>query len=859
MVGLMNQQPVLSHGAPIHGSQNLPVPPPEPLIGRDADLDAVQLSLKADTAVLLHGPAGIGKTALIAALAAGYAELPGGVLWLDIAGDTLRSLVTRVARAYGIAVPAVEDDLAAACEAVRDILYENRPLVVLDGAPPLEDTRQFVRECALGVPLLIAYPEMASGPWTPHEVTALGRDDERTLLLHHAEGALSDAAPEVGQLRRVLQGHPLSIEIAARQFASGNTPDEFFENMPDLPPGQRNRAMAVLMATYRMLPAELQGMVMLLGAAFAGGASEELLCDVSGARPDVLHRRMEMLVARGFAEERSSYGEPYFTTHDLVREFAQAFLRGKKRLNTMIARYLQGLPVYVRRHAGELSLDHYNRLSTEIPNILGAGLYAAQQDKLDFLRELMQPLEATRDEGFVALRRFEPELVWLNHLLEHPEAADHGVLGQLPSQDELLEPEAAVPAADEAAIPEGEPEETARPESPESVVTPPAPVADLPEEASAEDVTSSSAAEEVEPVETSAAAMAPLEDAPGELGDRSVEDVGAQVVLPESVETLEKLSVETAAQGEPDAAIAQYQHALENYQADGNVQDELAAIEALAKLNLNTERYDDVLAYLDRGMTLAQEADNPQREGEMLCILGDLQDELGRLEGAEMAYREAISALRPVEAWLDIGLTLEKLGRVYMKQRRVDDAIGVWQQALPIFEKEGRQQALRRLLNLLGDVNMRQMNWSQSESYYLRALETAEMLEEDRPQFVQLSKLAHLMETSGRRDGAITYYRRALHFALELAEPEQLGRTELALARLLIDDTLHLLRARQLLEAASELLPDDTEVQRLLRRARKRYERLLRADVTLPLAEDSLEEYARAAFNTETGPGDPDR
>ena len=306
-----------------------------------------------------------------------------------------------------------------------------------------------------------------------------------------------------------------------------------------------------------------------------------------------------------------------------------------------------------------------------------------------------------------------------------------------------------------------------------------APVADLPEEASAEDVSSAGAMDVAEDEVAPEVGTALFEQ-----GDHA-EDAGvltaAQVTLPEDVEALEKLSVETVEQGEPDEAIAQYQQALEGYQADGNVQDELAAIEALAKLNLNTERYDDVLAYLDRGMTLAQEADNPQREGEMLCILGDLQHDLGRLDGAEMAYREAISALRPVEAWLDIGLTLEKLGRIYMKQRRVDEAIGVWQQSLPIFENEGRWDLLRRVLNLLGDVNMRQMNWSQSEAYYTRALETAQALEEDRPQFVQLSKLANLMETSGRRDMAITFYRRALYFALRLAEPEPVSYTHLTL------------------------------------------------------------------------------
>ena len=76
----MNQQPFSPYGAPVHGSQNLLVCPPVRFVGRGADSDAIHKSLKIGTAVLLHGAAGIGKSALASSLAAGYAELPGGVL-----------------------------------------------------------------------------------------------------------------------------------------------------------------------------------------------------------------------------------------------------------------------------------------------------------------------------------------------------------------------------------------------------------------------------------------------------------------------------------------------------------------------------------------------------------------------------------------------------------------------------------------------------------------------------------------------------------------------------------------------------------------------------------------------------------
>lgn len=817
MVVVMNQQPLSPYGAPVYGSRNLPVRPPVEFVGRDADSDAIHKSLKIGTTVLLHGAAGIGKSALAASLAAGYAELPGGVLWLDVAQDTIRSLVTRVARAYGLDVPTFEDDLTETAEAVQAMLGAQRPLVVMDGYLDAKAAREFVRECASGVPMLLTHPTLVAGPWTPHPVESLSAEDARTLLMSHAGDALAAEASELAQFVELLAGHPLSIEISARQIAAGRPPDELLKQMPSLPPGQKNRAMGVIMAAYRLLPPKLQGMVMLLGTALAGGASQELLSDVSGARPDVLQAQMQQVVAHGFAQERVIFGAPYYTTHELIQEFSQAFLRGKKRLNTMFARYLQGIPAYIRRHVDETTPQHLQRLATEMPNILAAGLFAAENDKADVAQDVIQLLEMAADDGFVAAYKFEPELAWLKYLVAHPEASSAGILG-------VAEPEVEEPAVVLDAAPEAPGDVVAEPQAAISADVY-APVEGLPL------AERDGIKEAVTVLET-------------ELPDAT--KVPA-VALPTNAETLQQIGAQVIGQGTAEDTITQYETAAESFQADGNVEDELAAIEALAQLSLKSENYEAVLKYLDRGTALAEELDNPQREGEMLIILGDLQAELGRLEGAEMAYKEAVTALRPCEAWLNIGLTLEKLGVVYMRSRRRDEALAVWQQALPIFAKEERHDLQRRVLNRTADVEAHALMWPQAQAHYKQAVDVAVAMEDQQAQFVQVSKLGHLLESSGHRDGAVLYYRRALHLAFALDDTTQLGYTLLALARLLMDDTVHLNRALQLLEAAVQLLTEDAEVQRLLGRAKTRRERLMRAGVTLPLSEDSLQDFAREA------------
>ncbi|GAB4427710.1 MAG: hypothetical protein Kow00106_23450 [Anaerolineae bacterium] len=841
----MTSPHIFADTVPLHRSQDLPGAPRLPLVGRQPDVDAVRDLLGTGVPVLLVGLPGVGKTALIHALAQDYVEQPGGVLWLENADETALALANRVARAYGAPTSATRDDDEAFAffRQVHDVLLRERPLVVLDGRVRPEAAREFVRACAPGIPVLLAATRPAAGPWTPYEVAPLGQAQSVVLL----QGVIQDetqTSDALAPLAQTLDGNALSLTVAGLQLAAGHTPQEFLHQIPTLPPGPSNRVMAALMAAYRLLPQELQGMVMLIGTAFASGASEELLADVTGAPPEGLSARMRQLVARGFADERVAYDQPYFVAHEMVQRFAQAFLRGKHRLDTMRARHLHAVPVFVRRHIDEPSPEHYRRLAVEMPTVMAAARYAVTQGKTDYLRELTEMLAPTSESSFVQAAGYSPEYQWLCHLLEVPAADKLGVLGWMtvPQTESAPEP-AETPVATPPEAVSGSAEATSS-TSTEAVAQPSAEVT-----AEAEPSAPPASPTPAEEPETSEQTVSPENSSIPLHTEPSVE-------LPDSAEALERLG-QTAREQDPQQLIARYAQAAQSFRADGKVEDELAALEALAMLSLEGERYEDVLAYVDQGMKLAQEADNPQREGELLVVLGDLQVTLERWDGAESAYKQAIAAFRPVEAWLNIGLALDKLGSVYWETGRSQEAADTWEQAVPVFERLGRNDLLREVLSKIADTRAELLQWDSARAAGERLLALARAEGDRAAECEQLLWLGSLSESQGNREGAQQYYRAALHVALGLGEAEWQGQSLLALARLLIDETVHLNRTLQLLEAAERLLPDDTEVQRLLKRAKTRQERLIRGGVTLPVASSSLQDYARQAYEALSLPDGP--
>lgn len=915
----MSQPSVAPHNAPLHDPDQLPVRPPDLMLGRDSDIAAVHLALKANRPILLYGAPGSGKSALAAAVAAERAGAEGGVLWLDLAEDSLRSLLARVARAYG-AVLLPDSDQAQHIAIVRDLLRAQRPLIVLDGVVNLPAARAFVEACCADLPVLLTHAHRGVGPWETHAVEPLTHDDGEALLI-----LLSgpDVDADVGEINRVAGatgGYPLAITVAGHALAtSGVTPEDFRAQLPDLPRGAVNRMLAVILAAYRLLPPALQGTTLLLGTTFGAGASEALLAEVAETPAETLRPALRQLVKRGFAASYPVYGEPAYRAHELVRHFAKAFLRGNDQLDALRARQLSGLVRYVKQQTAANDPARHDRLAAEIGAVLAAARYAARHGRTEQLEELVLRLDPSGDDDFAAARGFQTELKWLWHLLDEPQAASMPLLAWAhePVAEDVIEPGERPPSPQEAppaaeAVPpieleaEPEAESEAEPEvepMPQEQDTLPAGldyatgiepldetnaayedlasvlehIAEAPVEEFAEEQLEEPAEEPVEEpfeatveieAEPEAQAEAPVEieaepepeaEASIEIPAPSVEDA-APPSMPEEqpapapvsrAEAARRRHLAQGAASAPDieSKIAYYAQALDTYHANGNVSDELAALEALAALSLERSDYENVLNYVDRGMALADQLNDPLREGKLLMLLGELQAQLGRTEGAEIAFQEAIRALRPGEAWAEIGQVLDKLAALYLDTGRPEDAIAVLEQAVPIFERVQQADGLAGALDKLGEAHASLLDWPNARRAYRRAVALARAAGDQRQTFDVLSRLGGVLEESGDYAAAQSAYRHALHLAFELSDQASIGETLVSLARMLMNDTIQLNRVVQLLEAAVERLPDSAEARRLLSRARTRQERLTSAGVTLMLPENSVRDYASASMD----------
>ncbi|MCW6004252.1 transcriptional regulator [Micromonospora sp. CPCC 205371] len=221
-------------GAPARAAQPPPQLPSRPagFVGRARELAVLREACAATDrppVVVVHGPSGIGKTALV--IRAGHllaSRYPDGQLYLDLRGDGAGApgvdpahALGRLLRGLGSPPGGVPGDLAEAAATFRSQTAALRLLIVLDGAAGVDQVR----------PLLPAGPGCAVLVTSNRPMCALDATRLRLERLGVAEGArllglvageerVAADPPTVARLVALCDGNPLALRIAGARLAA---------------------------------------------------------------------------------------------------------------------------------------------------------------------------------------------------------------------------------------------------------------------------------------------------------------------------------------------------------------------------------------------------------------------------------------------------------------------------------------------------------------------------------------------------------------------------------------------------------------------------------------------------------------
>jgi hypothetical protein len=376
------------------------------LVGRERELKSIAAELAAAdpvAAVYLHGPAGIGKTALLREATERAAAAGSALFWID-----------------GRDIAPVPDQLEDALGTAPS--ERARPLVVLDSFEHVEALGGYLRRVLVpslpaGAAVLIASRRTPGPEWAPRggdgdfvtlDLGALDRSGSAEVLRRH--GVVGPAAERALGWAR---GNPLALELAAA--SARRHPDRA---------GAGAELGEELVA--RLVEERLQGphLATLATAAIARVTTPDLLAtSLVGADPEA---EWEWLRGRDFVEPRGVGVAP----HELVREAIRACVHRDHPLleRELRRRVTDHLYAIATGAAGPLAVTDLTELAASPALHWGFSWRAASRLRVDGLRT--GDLEAV--DRIVAGRRHAA--VWSGSRALLEEAPEHGTVARDPEE-----------------------------------------------------------------------------------------------------------------------------------------------------------------------------------------------------------------------------------------------------------------------------------------------------------------------------------------------------------------------------------------------------------------------------------------
>lgn len=361
----------------------------------------------------LHGMGGVGKSRLAFALANQVAShFTLGATWVPLEAITsAEELPNAIARAIGVDLPAQAPALVALCAALRS----QRRLLVLDNfeqlAPAGADVVLAIVREAPAVRLLITSRdvldvqeewvyEVPGLPFPAADGDAASSDRFSAIELfaqraRQAYVGFSAAAegPHVARICRLVEGHPLAIELAAawvRTMPCGDLARAIESELSALVARHRNRPArqrsldAVVRTSWSLLMPDQQRLLAALSV-FVDGFTHEGAETVAEASL----RTISALVDKALVVRRAA---GRLGLHPLVRQFAQRQLQARAANARIVQHRFTGhcaaLLVRLRSQLdGPGELEAEEQIDAELANLL-----AAAPSWLDDPTEIAEPL-----------------------------------------------------------------------------------------------------------------------------------------------------------------------------------------------------------------------------------------------------------------------------------------------------------------------------------------------------------------------------------------------------------------------------------------------------------------------------------
>jgi len=341
-------------------------------VGREKNLKEICWQLLNKKIVLIHGSAGIGKTAL--AIKVGHVlkdRFKDGILWYRYDVQGIDDILNNIAKQFGEDVLRIKDKKVKA-KIIINLLSEKNALLVFDNAESLEDLNLFLSSNNFSIPLLITSKHLTNLEIKFKLIELVEFTEKETLEL--AKKILGNPftivnIEKIKKLGKLVEYSPLALSILMKQIEVSPTELNLFilnfdENNNLLKKLKYdNKSLFIsLNFSFNLLSKKLKEILISLGVFHGLDFSKEAVTYINKISIQEAAERLNHLHRLSLLE-RSVNGR--YRLHSFVKKFIKEKTNNKNICNDLISYYIQ----FLSQLKG-VSLNDYNEIEKELDNIL---------------------------------------------------------------------------------------------------------------------------------------------------------------------------------------------------------------------------------------------------------------------------------------------------------------------------------------------------------------------------------------------------------------------------------------------------------------------------------------------------------
>ena len=192
-----------------------------------------------------------------------------------------------------------------------------------------------------------------------------------------------------------------------------------------------------------------------------------------------------------------------------------------------------------------------------------------------------------------------------------------------------------------------------------------------------------------------------------------------------------------------------------------NMRAQMTGFIGISQIMKQTGRYDESIEYVEKGIALAEEAEDDERVASALHILGRSLSMQGRHDEAIACFERALNIGEARSDHSGIAASYGNLGLAHVALDRVPEGVQLLEQAAEISERIGDLQGSSIAINNLGTIYYDRQEWEEARDAFGRAAEIDKALGDRNGLAICVGNLGNIYHELGEPIDALKSYREA--------------------------------------------------------------------------------------------------